>query len=320
MSVELVAMLPEHADRFAAMLAEFRAHDDIGLYTGFYEAAWHGYDTYRERLERLAAGGWPFPDVVPGASFFVTDGEEIVGELYLRFGLTPALEREGGHVGYQIRPSARNRGYATAALRLGLARLAERGIARALVTIDDGNAASQRVTEKVGGERIDDVALRGGRRVRRYTVATITARALHPDEWQALRDLRLRALREERGMFFRSYDEEADLPESAWRERINGPRHQVFGLFAGSRLVGITAVFPHHDDPTGTVAGLAMSYVAPPYRGHGYSRFLYAARLDWIRAHPDFRRVFVSHRASNVPSQRAIERHGFRRTGAEPHR
>ncbi|HEY4439807.1 MAG TPA: GNAT family N-acetyltransferase [Candidatus Elarobacter sp.] len=252
MSVALVPMLPEHADR------------------------------YRETLER---------------SFFVVDGDEVVGELHLRFGLTPSLEREGGHVDCQIHPAARNKGYGTAALRLGLARLAEHGIASALVTIDEGNPAS-----------------------RRYTVATIVARALRPDEWEALRDLRLRALREERGMFFRTYDEEASLPENAWRDRISGPRHQVFGLFAGGGLVGITAVGPHFDDPTGTVAGLAMSYLAPPYRGHGYSRFLYAPRLAWIRAHPDYRRVFVSHRRSNVPSQRAIERHGFRRTGAAPHR
>ncbi|HEY4441940.1 MAG TPA: GNAT family N-acetyltransferase, partial [Candidatus Elarobacter sp.] len=316
MSVALVPMLPEHADRFEAMVAEFRAHDELGLYTGFYAAAWDGYDRYRETLERLAAGGWPFPEVVPGASFFVADGDQIVGELYLRFGLTRSLEREGGHMGYQIRPSARNKGYGTAALRLGLARLAEHGIASALVTIDERNAASQRVVEKVGGERIGDADLRDGRRIRRYTVATIVARALHPDDWEALRDLRLRALREERGMFFRTYDEEASLPENAWRDRISGPRHQVFGLFAGGGLVGITAVGPHFDDPTGTVAGLGMSYLAPPYRAQGYSRFLYAPRLAWIRAHPDYRRVFVSHRMSNVASQRAIERHGFRRTGA----
>jgi predicted acetyltransferase/ribosomal protein S18 acetylase RimI-like enzyme len=319
MTVALSPMLPEHAERFSRMLAEFRAHGEVGLYTGFYAAAWDGYEAYRETVRRVCAGGWPFAEVVPGAVFFVMAGDEIVGELYLRFGLTDELERDGGNVGYQSRPAARNNGYATKALRLGLARLAERGIISALVTCDDRNLPSIRVIEKSGGERLDDAALDGGKRNRRYAVATVTARALVSDDWDALRAIRLRALREEPGMFFRSYDEEVALTEDAWRDRIAGPRHQVFGLFAGDELAGITAVVPHWDDATETTASLAMSYLAPAYRGHGYTRFLYAVRLAWIRGQPTVRRVVVSHRASNVASGRAIRAHGFRCTGSAPH-
>jgi predicted acetyltransferase len=162
----------EHAIRFERMLAEYVGHYDVGLYTGFYEKAWHGFDAYRTMLDRLSAGGWPFPEVVPGETHFLMVGDDIVGEVYLRFGLTPVLEKDGGNIGYQIRPSARNRGYATGGLRLALDRLREVGFVQALLTCAEGNAASIRVIEKNGGTRIVDVKSDTGATHRRYLVST----------------------------------------------------------------------------------------------------------------------------------------------------
>jgi len=149
------------------MLEEFRANGETGLYTGFYGAAWEGFDAYRATLERLHAGGWPFPEVVPGDTLFVMRGQRIVGEVYLRFALTSALEEDGGNLGYQIRPSERNKGYATQAVRLALVRLRERGLDEALVTCDPDNLASIRVIETCGGLRIDDSSV-----CRRYVIPT----------------------------------------------------------------------------------------------------------------------------------------------------
>ena len=167
-NLHLAVMSHEHRARFEAMLDEYRAAGEAGLYTGFYESAWDGYDAYRSTLERLSRGAWPIPEIVPGETLFVMHGDRIVGEVYLRFRLTPALEENGGNVGYQIRPSDRRRGYGTEALRLALRRLREVGLSEALITCDDGNAASIRVIEKCGGRRIEDSRLRGKRR---YIVA-----------------------------------------------------------------------------------------------------------------------------------------------------
>jgi predicted acetyltransferase len=159
----------EHAARFEQMIAEYREHDDIGIYTGFYEAAWDGFDAYRAMLERLSPGGWPFPEVVPSETSFLMDGKEVVGEVYLRFRLAPVLEKDGGNIGYQVRPRARNKGYASAGLRLALKRLQEIGLSQALLTCSERNAASIRVIEKAGGVRIDDARLDDGTLNRRYT-------------------------------------------------------------------------------------------------------------------------------------------------------
>jgi RimJ/RimL family protein N-acetyltransferase len=86
-------------------------------------------------------------------------------------------------------------------------------------------------------------------------------------------------------------------------------------LFNGQRLVGITATFTWQGDPSGQTAVLAMSFIRPEYRGRGLSRLLYDARLDWIRTQPQFKRVVVSHRASNEVSRRANQRHGFHPIG-----
>ncbi len=96
-----------------------------------------------------------------------------------------------------------------------------------------------------------------------------------------------------------------------WESTIRGPAHRVFGLFDAGRLIGITAVFAWREDPSGESAILAMSFILPEYRGRGFSRLLYKARLDWARTVVQFKRVVVSHRESNERSRRAIERHGF---------
>lgn len=96
------------------------------------------------------------------------------------------------------------------------------------------------------------------------------------------------------------------------------PRRGVFGAFDGGRLVGITAAFTDHDDPTGASAMLGMTWLDPAYRGKGVSRMFHEHRIGWARRN-GFRRIAVGHRASNVPSGAAMRRAGFVRTGTRSH-
>jgi RimJ/RimL family protein N-acetyltransferase len=142
----------------------------------------------------------------------------------------------------------------------------------------------------------------------------LPAIVIHPferSEWEIFRSLRLQALRDEPGVFAASYDFVAALSPQDWQDTIQGPGHQVFGLFDEAVLIGITAAFTWQEDSSGETALLAMSFILPEYRAQGLSRLLYQARLDWIRAHSQFKRVVVFHRESNETSRRAIQRHGF---------
>jgi predicted acetyltransferase len=74
-----------------------------------------------------------------------------LGRISVRHRLTPALWEIGGHIGYDVRPSARRRGHATAMLRLALPVAHRLGIDPALITCDSANVASRRVIERNGG-------------------------------------------------------------------------------------------------------------------------------------------------------------------------
>src|SRR5699024_3362662 len=84
------------------------------------------------------------------------EGDQILGFLAIRHRLNRYLLELGGHIGYSVRPSARGRGIATAALEQALVEARELGIERVLVTCDEDNAASRRVIEKAGGH-VEDV-------------------------------------------------------------------------------------------------------------------------------------------------------------------
>ncbi len=100
----------------------------------------------------LAEAGTPRPaGWVTGTYLWMIDDDTVVGRISLRHALTPWLLEVGGHIGYAVRPSARRRGHATAALGLMLDVAADRGIDPALVTCDDDNIGSRKVIEANGG-------------------------------------------------------------------------------------------------------------------------------------------------------------------------
>lgn len=106
---------------------------------------------------------------VPCTYLWIVDEEDqYVGSISLRHELTDFLLEQGGHIGYSVRPSARRRGNATAAVRQTLELAGEMGMDRVLITCDEDNAASRTTIERVGGEYEDS---RAGKR--RYWVPTI---------------------------------------------------------------------------------------------------------------------------------------------------
>jgi predicted acetyltransferase len=148
--------------------AELQADDFpfcLGLEAGM---SWSQYLSMLEAHRH----GEHLPEGYVPATFLVADVEgEIVGRSSIRHGLNAFLEREGGHIGFGVRPAYRKRGYATAILQQSLVVARAVEINRVLVTCDDDNVASASVIERCGGV-LDSVveAEAGGIPIRRYWI------------------------------------------------------------------------------------------------------------------------------------------------------
>lgn len=94
-------------------------------------------------------------DWVPCTFLWIVEGEEYLGSIALRHELNDFLLREGGHIGYSIRPSARRQGHATIALVQTLELAHEIGLERVLVCCAEDNVGSRTIIEAAGGEYED---------------------------------------------------------------------------------------------------------------------------------------------------------------------
>ena len=144
-----------------------------------YSAA--GEDRYRDVLDdppayirSLSDGargiGLP-PGRVPHSTFWLASGRRLIGRSSIRHRLTADLAYEGGHIGYDIRPRERRKGYGTLILRLTLVEARRLGLQRVLLTCDTGNTASAKIIETNGGILQDTVvSKRSGELISRYWI------------------------------------------------------------------------------------------------------------------------------------------------------
>ncbi|MBB5872802.1 putative acetyltransferase [Allocatelliglobosispora scoriae] len=159
----LISPDPRCRESFLAAMAEFQAEgrggsDDrtmIGSELRDFADTWHdpaAFEIFTRFLRDQALESSPRPEhFVPSTTLWWVEGDEYLGRLAIRHRLSPFLLEVGGHIGYDVRPTARRRGHATAMLRAALPIALELGIDPALVTCDDTNIASRRVIEANGG-------------------------------------------------------------------------------------------------------------------------------------------------------------------------
>ena len=88
---------------------------------------------------------------VPQTIYWLIDKDEFIGRVSLRHRLTKSLLRIGGHIGYYIRPTQRQKGYGKKILALTLSKAKELGLKKVLVTCDESNPASRKIIEANGG-------------------------------------------------------------------------------------------------------------------------------------------------------------------------
>jgi GNAT superfamily N-acetyltransferase len=134
----------------------------------------------------------------------------------------------------------------------------------------------------------------------------MSVRRARPDDWEGVRELRLRALREDAHAFHARYEDEANDPEEEWRDWIRRT-----AIFVAGDFEGICGAFTRDD---GAVQLIAM-YVAPEARARGHGRALVAAVEQWAneRGAP---RVVMWLLPANDAARSLYESCGYGDTGA----
>lgn len=172
MNIQLVRLTDEYREQLFEMLTEWK-NDIMENQTDMSpRAIWtndfRDFENYVEKLEvkEETENGW-----VPDTTLFCLDQDRniFVGAVNIRHYLNEGLLRTGGHIGDEIRPSERRKGYATAMLALALKECKKLGIDRVLVCCDKDNVGSAKVIVKNGGVLENEVE-EDGHVVQRYWI------------------------------------------------------------------------------------------------------------------------------------------------------
>ncbi|MDX1992385.1 MAG: GNAT family N-acetyltransferase [bacterium] len=111
-----------------------------------------------DRLSRVTQAA---PGKVRESILWLVEGDEFLGRVSIRHDLNDMLRAFGGHIGYDVRPSQRQRGYGTLMLKLALEEARTLGLSRVMLTCDSTNEASRRIIQSNGGQFEDERLLDG---------------------------------------------------------------------------------------------------------------------------------------------------------------
>jgi GNAT superfamily N-acetyltransferase len=135
------------------------------------------------------------------------------------------------------------------------------------------------------------------------------------DDWDRLRDVRLRALAHDPEAFLETHGQASAFPAELWQERATpGADRSSFVIENDDRFDGLVSCFVA-DDPA-TVFLVAM-WVAPELRGTGNARALVERVLDWACGQ-GASRVCLSVEPNNERAARLYEKCGFVETRDPP--
>lgn len=136
---------------FASYLEFIQAMRERGekIWDGMIPGAGESPARFVEGLQDASSA--PGPGLVAQTAYWATLGSQVVGRIALRHELNESLSEFGGHIGYEVHPSFRQKGIAREMLKKLLATPKAREIGRLLLTCAPDNVGSNKTIQANGG-------------------------------------------------------------------------------------------------------------------------------------------------------------------------
>jgi predicted acetyltransferase len=142
----------EYQKSFEDYVLSYKKADD-DFYFNFYKKGLENFNEYLSDLHNYSKGidlpkGW-----VITSTFWLIDNNEVVGVVRVRH----QDVWTDGHIGYDVSPCYRKRGYGTQILKLALVEAEKIGIKEAIVTCNIDNMYSKKIIEKNNGKLLGTI-------------------------------------------------------------------------------------------------------------------------------------------------------------------
>lgn len=153
---ELVTPDLKYKQSFIEAVKEYQA-EGLSNYLGISpDELSQKFDHYLLNIKDSASGKNLPSGYVPHSVWWLVEDDLYLGRLDIRHQLNDFLRTEGGHIGYDIRPTQRGKGYGKLILKLGLEKAKELGFSKILITCDISNTPSKKIIEANGG-KLEDI-------------------------------------------------------------------------------------------------------------------------------------------------------------------
>ena len=128
-------------------------------------------EVWLEELKKRSCEDTVPKGLVPSSTYLAVREKDnyIVGMIDIRHYLNEYLTQVGGHIGYGVRKTERNKGYAKQMLKLALEKCKELKIKKVLITCDEDNIASEKVILSTNA-KFEDIRCIDGENKKRFWI------------------------------------------------------------------------------------------------------------------------------------------------------
>lgn len=128
-------------------------------------------EVWLEELKKRSCEDTVPKGLVPSSTYLAVREKDnyIVGMIDIRHYLNEYLTQVGGNIGYGVRKTQRNKGYAKQMLKLALEKCKELKIKKVLITCDEDNIASEKVILSANA-KLEDIRNVDGENKKRFWI------------------------------------------------------------------------------------------------------------------------------------------------------